>query len=731
MACNINRNDNGTVISVTADNGNSSLLYKSLSSLPFIKDTEEAAKYYIYITEKYGNKDIVKDENGEPIIVFRNLSNNNGSYINVEGLVFDKDFNSATKKDTQRKGIEFGVIAAKNLQNVNITSGVESIRLREISDAIDENKGTLVINDNEYAISSANDFMQVDKIDSTTKTNSLDSFVAHLLGVGVQIEEVQDKEDAEVSLIQDETNPRIFLALDGNKRIGSLRIKENNEVDAVTISPEYRRQGIAKELYKFANEKLGTIISDVKNTSAAKNIWYSLVREGIAEYDGTQFRMLPNKNNLQVAETQEIIRQNGKLQEVKTEEGKTIQYSSARASNDNTNRPNILWETGETAYIAAERELNINNSFSFQGKNKIESVADVAYLFRNLQEASSENVFAVFTKNNGEFEVLYVSTGGTASAIVDLKLIVARAITYGANKVFFVHNHPSGNLEASAQDINIWNRAKKVLPEDIELGEGVIINLDSGKYTLFTPDTMEEENMEEDGKQDVNIEVKQFARQILYTPSSERTQVRSPKMIAEFISKFKRGSLPKIGVIILNRRSEITKYTLHNDSISIDELTKKALVDAGTAGESIIFVTDSLITANKLNTLSSVFKENDTKIVDIVVVGAEESVIKNMVSFANEDLLNEPEVFYVNEIQTAIQRNNNFPLNLAPNGKPSILYQSYKDLGYSDSEAERLVAQTFSDNFVSWFGKFWVNENDIINNFEDIIRNLGIEEYGC
>ena len=60
-------------------------------------------------------------------------------------------------------------------------------------------------------------------------------------------------------------------------------------------------------------------------------------------------------------------------------------------------------------------------------------------------------------------------------------------------------------------------------------------------------------------------------------------------------------------------------------------------------------------------------------------------------------------------VQQAIQRNNGNPLNLAPNGKPSILYQSYKDLGYSDLEAERLTAQVYSDSFINNFFGDWIN----------------------
>lgn len=73
------------------------------------------------------------------------------------------------------------------------------------------------------------------------------------------------------------------------------------------------------------------------------------------------------------------------------------------------------------------------------------------------------------------------------------------------------------------------------------------------------------------------------------------------------------------------------------------------------------------------------------------------------IEFVTEKIPNE------NSVQTAIQKNNGNPLNLAPNGKPSILYQSYKDLGYSDSEAERLVSQVYSDSFLDFFGD-WIND---------------------
>ena len=81
-----------------------------------------------------------------------------------------------------------------------------------------------------------------------------------------------------------------------------------------------------------------------------------------------------------------------------------------------------------------------------------------------------------------------------------------------------------------------------------------------------------------------------------------------------------------------------------------------------------------------------------------------------------------------NTITTAIQRNNGNPLNLAPNGKPSILYQSYKDLGYTDVEAESLVAQTYTDEFGEWFGKWWETDNNNNKNTYNGQERKSIEE---
>ena len=44
------------------------------------------------------------------------------------------------------------------------------------------------------------------------------------------------------------------------------------------------------------------------------------------------------------------------------------------------------------------------------GPSRIKSANDIAFLFKNLESASTENAFAVFIDKLGNYKVLYLST---------------------------------------------------------------------------------------------------------------------------------------------------------------------------------------------------------------------------------------------------------------------------------------------------------------------------------
>lgn len=78
----------------------------------------------------------------------------------------------------------------------------------------------------------------------------------------------------------------------------------------------------------------------------------------------------------------------------------------------------------------------------------------------------------------------YISSGGTTSTVVDVKMIFKSAISHLASRLIIAHNHPSGNLAASQADKQLTRKvteAGKLM--DIQLMDHLIIA--NNKYLSF------------------------------------------------------------------------------------------------------------------------------------------------------------------------------------------------------------------------------------------------------
>ena len=84
--------------------------------------------------------------------------------------------------------------------------------------------------------------------------------------------------------------------------------------------------------------------------------------------------------------------------------------------------------------------------------------------------------------------------------------------------------------------------------------------------------------------------------------------------------------------------------------------------------------------------------------------------VKNL-SYSNENNNTDYSVDNINndKYNYAVSSNNGNDLDIAPNGKPSLLYKSYIDLGYSEIEAKNLVSEIYTKEFKDWFG-YWQND---------------------
>jgi DNA repair protein RadC len=141
------------------------------------------------------------------------------------------------------------------------------------------------------------------------------------------------------------------------------------------------------------------------------------------------------------------------------------------------------------AYMNQVAEIGIYYKSSPDEKPKVKTSNDA---FKLLLETWNENTielqeeFKVILLNNSN-EVLGIfpmSKGGITACVVDVRLIFACALKANATNIIVAHNHPSGKLIPSSNDIDITQKIKsagKIL--DIYLLDHIIITA-KGYYSF-------------------------------------------------------------------------------------------------------------------------------------------------------------------------------------------------------------------------------------------------------
>ncbi len=79
------------------------------------------------------------------------------------------------------------------------------------------------------------------------------------------------------------------------------------------------------------------------------------------------------------------------------------------------------------------------------------------------------------------------SIGGLTSTIIDVRLVLKDALLSNATGLILIHNHPSGTLKASNQDMSITKKVKKAAEVmDIKLLDHLILTEEN--YFSFADD---------------------------------------------------------------------------------------------------------------------------------------------------------------------------------------------------------------------------------------------------
>jgi DNA repair protein RadC len=120
---------------------------------------------------------------------------------------------------------------------------------------------------------------------------------------------------------------------------------------------------------------------------------------------------------------------------------------------------------------------------------KVKQSSNAAEFFRTIFNADTilwteESAMMCLNRANEVIGYFKVSSGGTAATIMDAKVIFTQALQSGAHSIILAHNHPSGNLQASEQDMKLTKQlvnAGSVL--DIRVLDHIILT-DKGHMSM-------------------------------------------------------------------------------------------------------------------------------------------------------------------------------------------------------------------------------------------------------
>ncbi|MEM7107886.1 MAG: DNA repair protein RadC [Bacteroidota bacterium] len=128
--------------------------------------------------------------------------------------------------------------------------------------------------------------------------------------------------------------------------------------------------------------------------------------------------------------------------------------------------------------IVAALELGRRRKDTENAKRpKIRSSKDAYEIMKSdLMDLTHEEFWCLLlNRSNVVIKKYLVSSGGVSGTVADPKLIFKAALEVLASGIILVHNHPSGNLEASQADINLTKKIKTAaLALDISLHDHLI-----------------------------------------------------------------------------------------------------------------------------------------------------------------------------------------------------------------------------------------------------------------
>jgi DNA repair protein RadC len=96
--------------------------------------------------------------------------------------------------------------------------------------------------------------------------------------------------------------------------------------------------------------------------------------------------------------------------------------------------------------------------FPYSGKIRFTKPDDVAEFARKMEEFDIEKMIVLLLNAQNKLIGFYVIAGTVDQSTVYQREIVKHTLLSGASALVLIHNHPSGNVQASPEDITVTKR---------------------------------------------------------------------------------------------------------------------------------------------------------------------------------------------------------------------------------------------------------------------------------
>jgi hypothetical protein len=335
-----------------------------------------------------------------------------------------------------------------------------------------------------------------------------------------------------------------------------------------------------------------------------------------------------------------------------TVEGQKVSYQSAFNFGDQPSRSNVQRKSDSPKsdsnklkpgeFQSVEAVWSKDRNLQFSGTLKVESHKDVAHIMRLLETASVEHAFAIHIDKDGNSHIQFLSIGGRTGTVVDPRTVLAGVSNFKSKKVYLVHNHPSGSLKPSDQDIAISKQIFFGLNKLGIDGEHIIMDTFTGEYTLIEND-LTTLQFSRDKPKDPDAELVVHKLDMMKILSKPTTVIGSPHAAAGAIQAIQYSALPKSAMLVVGQNNSVLANFIL-DSANLKNITDKFSKIPNAAG--VILYGNTEFNQRQIAELSAHLGQFSIRLLDVMKIDPSQDIANSYISAIDLGFLNEVQEKY-------------------------------------------------------------------------------------